>query len=117
MLTKTLSIALFASALTMPSVAQDAAYGGPKNVPEFAPAFENQTRAPIMQSDVALRVEEVAAGLVHPWGIAVLPGGGYLVTEREGRLRHITAEGELVDTAIEGVPRSPQQAARWLTRC
>lgn len=105
MLTKSLSVALFASALTMPSVAQDAAYGGPKNVPEFAPAFENQTRAPIMQSDVALRIEQLATGLVHPWGIAVLPDGGYLVTEREGRLRHIDANGNLVEAAIDGVPQ------------
>lgn len=100
-----LTLALLASALSAPALAQnDAAYGGPKNVPEFQPAFENQTRAPILQSDVALQVENVAQGLSNPWGIAVLPNGGYLVTEREGRLRLITPEGELVKAAIEGVP-------------
>ena len=60
---------------------------GPKNVPEFAPAWPNQTRAPAMQSGIALRVEVLAEGLSHPWGIALLPGGGYLITERDGGLR------------------------------
>ncbi|WP_027835236.1 PQQ-dependent sugar dehydrogenase [Maritalea myrionectae] len=105
MLIKSLSATLFVAALVAPVAAQDAAYGGPKNVPEFAPAFENQTRAPIMQSEVSLNVEEIATGLTHPWGIAVLPNGGYLVTEREGRLRHIDAQGNLVDAPIEGVPQ------------
>ncbi|AVX04540.1 soluble aldose sugar dehydrogenase YliI [Maritalea myrionectae] len=105
MLIKSLSATLFVAALVAPVAAQDAAYGGPKNVPEFAPAFENQTRAPIMQSEVSLNVEEIATGLTHPWGIAVMPNGGYLVTEREGRLRHIDAQGNLVDAPIEGVPQ------------
>ncbi|MCF4099818.1 PQQ-dependent sugar dehydrogenase [Maritalea mediterranea] len=100
------TLALLASVISAPAFAQnDAAYGGPKNVPEFQPAFENQTRAPLLQSDVALNVEDVATGLDHPWGIAVLPDGGYLVTERTGQLRHITAEGQLVNTPIEGVPQ------------
>lgn len=105
MLIKSLYATLFVAALVTPVAAQDAAYGGPKNVPEFSPAFENQTRAPIMQSEVSLKVEEIATGLTHPWGIAVLPNGGYLVTEREGRLRHIDAQGNLVDAPIEGVPQ------------
>jgi len=34
-----------------------------------------------------LAVELVAAGLVHPWGMAFLPDERLLVTERPGRLR------------------------------
>ena len=34
-----------------------------------------------------VRVTDVVRGLEHPWGLAFLPGGGMLVTERPGRLR------------------------------
>ena len=76
---------------------------GPKNVPEFKPAFPNQTRAPALQSGVTLNVETVAQGLQTPWGIEVLPQGGYLVTERTGSLRMIDKNGTLSDP-IKGVP-------------
>ena len=32
------------------------------------------------------RVETIARGLVHPWGLAFLPDGQMLVSERPGRL-------------------------------
>lgn len=38
-----------------------------------------------------LRVERIAAGLEVPWGIAFLPGGDALVTERPGRVRLLRA--------------------------
>ena len=82
-------IALFAAA----ACAQD--YGGPPNVPGQQPAFAGQTRAPLADSGVELGRETIADGLVHPWAVAVLPEGGYLVTERPGRLRHVAADGTL----------------------
>ncbi len=62
---------------------------GPKNVPEFEPAFESQTRAPDIGKAQRLDVEVIADGLAHPWGIEVLPDGAYLVTERPGRIKVI----------------------------
>lgn len=50
-----------------------------------------------------IRVETVAEGLSHPWAIAILPDGGMLVTERAGRLRHVSAAGE-VSPPLGGVP-------------
>ena len=51
----------------------------------------------------ALRVTEVASGLEIPWGMAFLPGGGMLVTERPGRLRRIDGTGR-VSAPVEAVP-------------
>src|SRR3712207_1255576 len=50
-----------------------------------------------------IRVETFADGLSHPWGIAFLPDGSALVTERDGRMRHVSPEGELSDP-LEGLP-------------
>lgn len=50
-----------------------------------------------------LTVETVAAGLEHPWGLAFLPDGRMLVTERPGRLRVVGAKGEL-SRPVSGVP-------------
>ena len=52
---------------------------------------------------VKIRVETVAQGLEHPWGIAFLPDGNFLVTERPGFLRIVTPEGK-IGNAIYGVP-------------
>jgi glucose/arabinose dehydrogenase len=51
-----------------------------------------------------MRIETIAAGLEHPWAVALLPDGGFLVTERPGRLRRIDARGSL-GPAIAGVPK------------
>lgn len=50
-----------------------------------------------------LRVTEIASGLEHPWAVALLPDGGFLVTERPGRLRRIGADGA-ISAPIAGVP-------------
>jgi glucose/arabinose dehydrogenase len=52
---------------------------------------------------VELRVETLARGLEHPWGLALLPDGRMLVTERPGRLRLIDADGTL-SPPLAGVP-------------
>lgn len=46
---------------------------------------------------------ELVTGLVHPWGLAFLPDGGMLVTERPGRLRRITVDGQ-VSAPLAGLP-------------
>lgn len=52
-----------------------------------------------------IHVSTVAEGLVYPWGLAFLPDGRMLITERSGRLRLVTQDGRL-SLPVEGVPRA-----------
>jgi glucose/arabinose dehydrogenase len=51
----------------------------------------------------SISLETVAGSLRHPWGIAFLPDGQLLVTERPGRLRQIGKDGS-VSEPFAGVP-------------
>ena len=75
----------------------------PPNAPDQQPAFEGQTRAPVIADTIALKTETVVDGLSHPWALALLPDGAWLVTERPGRLRMVGADGTLSEP-IEGLP-------------
>jgi aldose sugar dehydrogenase len=50
-----------------------------------------------------VRAESVAGGLDHPWAVAFLPQGRFLVTERPGRIRIVSAQGG-VGAPLAGVP-------------
>ena len=50
-----------------------------------------------------IRAETVVDGLEHPWALEFLPDGSALVTERPGRLRLVSPEGELSEP-LAGVP-------------
>jgi glucose/arabinose dehydrogenase len=73
------------------------------NAPDQRPAFSGQTRACGVKSNVAFDVAVVAKGLEHPWAVEPLPGGDLLITEKPGRMRIVTAKGN-VGKPIAGVP-------------
>ena len=73
------------------------------NAPRQQPAFAGQTRACAVTSDSNWVVDVVARGLEHPWAVEPLPDGGFLVTERPGRMRVVSASGT-VGEPISGVP-------------
>jgi aldose sugar dehydrogenase len=75
----------------------------PPNGKDQVPAFAGQTDAPEKKSNVAFDVVTVAPGLVNPWGLAFLPNGKMLVTERPGRLRVVAADGKLSEP-VTGLP-------------
>jgi len=77
----------------------------PPNVPEFKPAFPEQTRAPALRTLTALQVSVIAEDLDKPWAIAFLPDRRMLVTEKhEGRLRIVGRDGSKSEPAT-GVPK------------
>jgi aldose sugar dehydrogenase len=49
------------------------------------------------------KTETVVRGLVNPWALAFLPDGRMLVTERPGRMRVVTADGQL-GAPLAGLP-------------
>lgn len=83
---------------------QDAALNSrPPNGVGQKPAFPGQTRAPERKANVAYDVVTVATGLQTPWGLAFLPDGRMLVTERPGRLRLVQKDGTL-SPPVTGLP-------------
>ena len=66
-----------------------------------APAAIAQETARSKAAD--FRIVGVAKNLEHPWGLAFLPDGRMLVTERPGRLRIVGADGSL-STPLTGLP-------------
>ena len=62
-------------------------------------------RSPTPQSlKDTLGVQSIAKGFEHPWSLAFLPDKRMLVTERPGRLRVVTVNGQISEP-LAGVPR------------
>jgi aldose sugar dehydrogenase len=104
----TLSSAL---ALMVAGAASLAAQGGEckpletrsANAASQQPAFKGQTRTCGVTSAARYEVTVVAKGLSTPWAVEPLPGGDFLVTEKPGALRLVTAAGQ-VSEPIAGLP-------------
>jgi aldose sugar dehydrogenase len=75
----------------------------PANNPQQKPAHAGQTDAPEKRANVAFDIVTVVEGLQNPWGMAFLPNGKMLITERPGRLRVLSADGKL-SAPVTGLP-------------
>ncbi|MDQ3750040.1 MAG: PQQ-dependent sugar dehydrogenase [Acidobacteriota bacterium] len=65
------------------------------NAPDQKPAFPGQTRGCAVKSDAAFDVTVIAKGLDRPWAVEPLPDGDFLITEKLGQLRIVSAKGEV----------------------
>ncbi len=61
------------------------------------------TTAPTTPPETKVVAKVVTSGLVNPWAVAVLPDGRFLVTEKNGTLRFVSAGGEK-SAPLAGVP-------------
>ena len=96
MRTTVLPVLPLAIAVAMAACAQPSASRQPAAAPAASQA------APVASSE--LQVEVIASGLEHPWAVALLPDGRFLVTERPGRLRVIGTDGS-VSAPLAGTPQ------------
>jgi len=70
----------------------------------MAAGAQADDHATIIETEKAkLKVTTLTDGLRNPWGIAFLPGGDMLVTERSGDLRIVGADGTK-GPALKGLP-------------
>ena len=70
---------------------------------DYKPAFEGQTRVASIKTTTPYEWKVVTDDLNNPWGIAVLPDGRLLITEKAGTMRIVNSSGQ-VSEAIAGLP-------------
>lgn len=72
-----------------------------KEKPVYVPDPDGQI---VTSQKQTFKMEIVARNLETPWGIAFLPDGRMLITERPGRLR-IVEKGKLLPEPVKGTPK------------
>ena len=70
---------------------------------DYKPAFAGQTRVAGIRTTTPYDVKLLTSDLKNPWGIAVLPDGRLLITQKEGNMRIATTSGQLSEP-ITGIP-------------
>jgi len=93
-----------ALALSMTLVACQARQGEDAAAPAASAAPKALPTQTVTSQNGPVTVTTIASGFEHPWSVALLPDGGFLVTERPGRLRHVSADGA-ISAPITGIPQ------------
>lgn len=71
---------------------------------DYKPAFEGQTRVGAVKTTTPYGFEILDSTLTRPWGIAALPDGRLIITEKGGAMRIASATGT-VGSPLRGVPK------------
>ncbi len=69
----------------------------------YQPAFAGQTRIKGVSTSADYSTRALTGELKNPWGIAVMPDGRFLITEKAGTMRIANTSGQL-SAAITGIP-------------
>lgn len=82
-----------------------------KNKPNanYKPAFAGQTRVSGVTTKSAFQFNILTSQLKSPWGIAQLPDGRLLITEKEGVMRIVNSTGN-ISAPITGLPKVEARA-------
>ena len=71
---------------------------------DYKPAFAGQTRIGAVATKSPYEGKVLTSDLKLPWGIAAMPDGRFIVTEKAGTMKIVSASGT-VGEAINGVPK------------
>lgn len=69
----------------------------------YKPAFTGQTRIGSVKTTTSYGKSVITSSLISPWGIAAMPDGRLLITEKAGRMRIVTSAGTIIDIT-SGIP-------------
>jgi glucose/arabinose dehydrogenase len=100
-LRRTAALSLMALLLAAPAAWADF-NSAPPNAAGQTPAYRNQTRAPVLAQALRLIRTPLAGGLRDPWGMALLPDGSMLITEKPGSMRLYRGGG--LSPPLRGLP-------------
>ncbi|MGY3054083.1 glucose/arabinose dehydrogenase [Pedobacter sp. UYEF25] len=71
---------------------------------DFKPAFDGQTRAKGVVTKTPIKVEVINSALKSPWGLSIMPDGRFLISQKQGTMVILSADGTAQKT-IEGLPK------------
>ena len=69
----------------------------------YSPAFQGQTRTFGIKTKAELDIKVLNGSLLSPWGLAALPNGNWLITQKAGTMVVLNADGSLKSN-ISGLP-------------
>ncbi|MBA2744686.1 MAG: PQQ-dependent sugar dehydrogenase [Flavisolibacter sp.] len=63
----------------------------------YKPAFQGQTRVAGVRTSTPYETKVITDNLTKPWGIAALPDGRFLISEKGGSFRIVSVNGQVSD--------------------